>query len=143
MRCTICLDPRVQDVNAALAVRSGRSVAQEYGLGVESMKRHARSHLPPSDPGPTRSDPPTVNPLAELAGALKTRALNGSDAASREYRLVLAAQAEQAAVPAAYDVLRDETWLRLRGLLLRALDDEPAARQKVMAAIREAENPGA
>lgn len=142
MRCTVCIDPRVQEIDSVLAVRSARSTAQEYGLGIESMKRHARMHLDRSarpEPPPAATPRP-ADPLAELGEALKTRALNGSDAASREYRLVLAAQAQQAATPAAYDVLRDESWVRLRALLLRALSDEPVARQKVIDAIREAES---
>lgn len=142
MRCIVCRSPQVQNVDALLATgRSARGIALELGLPIESTKRHARSHTThePSNPQPTQTDP-----LGELVAALRGRALSGSDASqSREYRLALAAQAEQAAAPPTYDVLRDATWLRLRGLLLRALDNEPSARQKVMDAIREAESSGA
>jgi hypothetical protein len=106
------------------------------------MKRHARSHqpaiapVPPDRPAePTAPGEPTrPEPLSELVEHLRKRALNGSDAAAREYRLALAAQTESSAATPTYDVLRDGAWLELRGVILGALD--PKARKKVADAIR-------
>ncbi len=138
MRCQVCLDDRLQAIDAALATgKSARSVANEYGLTPRAMQRHAVSHKP--GPEPAAVPPATVNALAELIEHLRKRALGGSDAAAREYRLALAAQTDQNSAPPVYDVLRDAGWLELRSLLIKALADEPKARKKVMDAIRAAE----
>jgi hypothetical protein len=135
MRCQVCLDSRVQAIDAALATgKSARSLAREFSLSDRAMQRHAVSHKPAPEPV---ASPASVDPLAELIEHLRQRALGGSDAAAREYRLALAAQTDQSAGAPEYDVLRDAGWLALRGLILGALD--PKARKKVMDAIRAAE----
>ena len=76
MRCKVCLDERVQDVDAALAAgRSAHSLAVEFGLPPESMKRHARSHARRFDAPVNR---PGTDPLVELTTALRTPALGAT-----------------------------------------------------------------
>jgi hypothetical protein len=134
MRCKVCLDERVQDVDAALAAgRSAHSLAVEFGLPPESMKRHARSHARRFDAPVNR---PGTDPLVELTTALRTPALGGDTAAAREYRLALHAVAAQSAERPAYNVLIDPEWIALRTAILRALEPYPEARQAVADAIR-------
>jgi len=50
MRCAICDRKDVDEVNAALALRSNREVGAEFGLNRESLRRH-RAHIPVAQPG--------------------------------------------------------------------------------------------
>lgn len=140
--CLICIDPRVQAVDALLAGgRSARSLAIELGLPPEALKRHVRNHQSLHVVSAVIQPPPTgADPLGELVAALRMRALAGSDAASREYRLGLASLAARGAERPDYDVLADARWIRLRTILLDAFADDPAARLRLADAIRRGES---
>lgn len=136
-RCKVCQDARRPEVDQLLAAgRSSRSVAIEFGLPVESMKRHARAHVTDEHAEVPAPPPPSLgDPLAELLGSLRQPALAGKDASlAREYRLALALQQARHAERPTYDVLTDPEWIRLRSLILEALRPFPAA----LAALREA-----
>lgn len=138
IRCTVCQDPRVQTLDSLLAQgRSGRSLAAEFGLSPDAVKRHAKAHAAPRDSG--RRAPSGADPLSELVDALRSRALDGNNSGTvREYRLALAALTERSAERPAYNVLADPEWLRLRDLLLEALEPYPEARLAVADALRGA-----
>ena len=140
--CRICSDDRVQVIDDALAVgRSARSLAVEFDLPPESLKRHVRNHLVTgvasvSAVGSSSSDP---DALDELVAALRERALGGTNSGlAREYRLALNAQTERTAERPAYDVLADPDWVRLQAILTDALAPFPEARQAVADALHEA-----
>lgn len=118
--------------------RSVRSVALEVGLSEDALGRHAKNHLPASR---LASRPPrretlanrvANDPLDELVDALRARALAGSDAASREYRLALQAQsaARHAAAPTR-DLESEPEFIALQTRLLRLLEPFPEAQQIV------------
>lgn len=127
MTCSVCLSQSLPDVDYQLAAgRSSASIAAEFSLGREAVKRHARSHLTVA---PGHAEPPTDDdPLAELVAALRVRALAGSDNASREYRLALAAYQERTTERPTYDVREDPEWIRIRTKTLTVLDQFPEAR---------------
>jgi hypothetical protein len=137
-RCTVCLDPRLADIDHLLAAgRSGRSLAAEFGIGPDAMRRHVRNHVVPTTTVDLAAS--GTDPLAELVDRLRPRALDGSNSGTtREYRLALAALAERSAERPAYDVVSDPEWTRLRTVLLEALADEPAVKLKLADAIRRA-----
>lgn len=128
--CTVCNLPEAGTINALLRDgRSARAVAAELGLSYDALTRHARNHA--SRPLVVRSvaTEPSADPLAELVTALRVRALAGSDAASREYRLALLARenARHAAAPIR-DLASEPEWIELRARLLRLLEPFPDAR---------------
>ncbi len=139
MKCTTCLNPRHQDIDAALiGGRSGPQVAAAFGLSPDSVKRHRRNHMTRAPELPeTPSD--GSDPLGELTAALRLRALAGSDNASREYRLALAAMSQRGQERPAFNVLEDPQWIRLRTKVLDILYNQfPEAR---MALIHAWEDP--
>jgi len=133
--CTVCTHPMSPDIDYELAAgRSSRALAAQYGLGPEAVKRHARNHAAALAP---RADiPAESDPLAELVASLRVRALAGSDAASREYRLALAALAERSSERPAYNVKEDPEWILIRTKMLDALVTFPDARWAVADALR-------
>lgn len=134
--CLTCASPQVQAINALLAAgRSARSLAAEFGLPPESLKRHARNHgVAPATPEQS------TDPLDELVAALRERALGSQNSSfAREYRLAISALSERNAAPPAYDVLRDADWLRLREAMLTALRPYPDAREAIADALRQFE----
>jgi hypothetical protein len=141
--CTVCTLSTAGAVNQSLRDgRSAREVASEFGLSYDALTRHARNHLaavPITGSGDLLGSAlPSRDPLEELTAALRTRALSGSDAASREYRLALAAQtaARHAATP--HRALTDEPeWIALRTIMLKALQPFPEARIAVADALAE------
>lgn len=133
--CATCSDPRLADIDGLLAAgRSARSLAIEFGLPPDSVKRHARNHLARGTVEPRQ---PGADPLDELVAALRTRALSGDPAAAREYRLSMSAQAANRAAPAAPDLVESSEWIDLRTAILGALAAFPEARQAVADAIGE------
>ena len=135
--CTVCNHPQAQDIDFELAAgRSSRALASAYGLGPEAVKRHARNHAP--QPAPITDEPTGADPLDELAASLRTRALAGSDAAAREYRLALAALEDRGNVRPEYNVLEDPEWIRIRTLMLDTLSAYPEAKYAVADALRDA-----
>lgn len=139
-QCSICSDPRVQSVDAALAAgRSARGLAIELGLGPESMKRHAR-HAKERAATPVAAQSPGVDALDELVAALRTRAIGGDTAAAREYRLALAAQTDRSmGKTEPYNVDHDPEWIELRTLLYATLKPHPDAWTAVRDALRARE----
>jgi transposase-like protein len=136
-RCSVCTLPTAGAIREALADgRSARAVADEFGISYDALTRHARNHLADQ---PHPAAPGVADPLEELIAVLRVRALGGSDAASREYRLALAAQtaARQAAAPRRALVDEPE-WRELRAVVLRALAPFPEARVAVANALTEA-----
>jgi hypothetical protein len=135
-RCSVCAAPQRAAIDQLLiGGRSGRSLAVEFGLSIDAMKRHARNHVVPSEELPEL--PPGADPLDELVASLRTAAVTGKNpSAAREYRLVLALQAERRNERPAYDVVADPTWIRLRTVMLDALKPFPEARLAVADALR-------
>lgn len=138
-RCTIDASPQRAAIDQLLlAGRSARSLALEFGLSIDAMKRHARNHVRSIEP-PQNGELPASDPLDELVASLRTAALRGTDpGAAREYRLALAAQTERQAGAPPYEVVTDPQWIRLRGILLAALAPFPEVRTAVADAIRAA-----
>jgi hypothetical protein len=136
--CSVCTRPDAAMLNDELrAGRSARSVALAFGLSDDAVGRHARHHLHRVAP-PVRVARREVaaDPLDELVVALRERALAGSDAASREYRLALQAQsaARHAAAPTR-DLAAEPEWIALRTSMLDALEPFPKARLAIVAAL--------
>jgi hypothetical protein len=137
--CSVCTLPLAGAINEALqAGRSARAVAGEYGLSYYALTRHARNHgsriLPAKVPAARIADP-----LDELTAALRIRALAGNPADTREYRLALAAQsAALHATAPPRSLAAEPEWIALRATMLRALEDHPAARLAIAAALTEA-----
>src|SRR4051812_48545517 len=96
-KCSICKLPTAGKLNAALMEgRSARSVAAEFDVSPASRYRHIASRHPARTAVvqiPVAPDP-GEDALTELIASLRDRALRGSDAAAREYRLALLAQQE-------------------------------------------------
>jgi hypothetical protein len=136
--CTVCNHPSAATIAVSLMEgRSARAVAATYVLSYAAMKRHARNHVTPGSQ-PTH-DPAgaALEPLDELIASLRGRALAGSDAAAREYRLALAAQSQRSsATTPEYNVLEDPEWIKLQRILLDALVPFPEARIAISDAIR-------
>jgi hypothetical protein len=114
-------------------------VALEFGLSDDALGRHARHHVSrPAAPASSRprAAEPAGDPLDELVTALRLRALAGSPADTREYRLALAAQsdARHSAAPQR-DLAIEPEWLALRTAMLAALDGFPEARQALADAL--------
>ena len=132
--CSICRLPSAGVVNDLLrSGRSASSVARDLGLSDDAVGRH-RHHVP-------REAPPSVpangDPLDELVAALRVRALAGSPADTREYRLALAAQADvKHAAPPLRDLATEPDWIELRTLQSEALEPFPEARQAIADALR-------
>jgi len=135
--CSICRQSSAAVINEQLrSGRSSRSVAIEFGLGVDSMERH-RKHLPAEAANAMSpvGDIPT-DPLDEMVNALRPRMLDGHPSLAREYRLALAdrAAAGRAQAPEV-DLASTDDWIRLRDALLEALRPYPEARRAVAGAI--------
>lgn len=146
--CTVCASPARSVIDSQL--QSGRAaarVARDYGLSEDAMGRHVRNrHV--ASAGNERHDAARqksseksdlnagADPLDELIASLRQRALSGSDAASREYRLALQTRADRGAAQPEYDVLRDPEWLDLREIMLDALRPFPEARYAIADALR-------
>lgn len=142
--CTVCRLPSAGSIDALLASgRSVRSLAVELGLSRDALGRHARGHrgrrtASPSSSSPATSDAPP-DPLHELVVALRGRALAGDPGLAREYRLALAAQAdERHAAPPRTDLASEPEWIALRTLMLQALEPYPKARLAVAEALAKA-----
>ena len=138
--CSVCSHRESAAIDALLLTGSTlRSVAVGYDLSEHAVGRHSRGHL--TRPGATPALLPADNndPIEELVGHLRNRALAGSDAAAREYRLILGQlEARNAAAPPR--ALADEPeWIALRARLLAALEPFPEARLAVAAALHETE----
>jgi hypothetical protein len=137
MQCKVCASLNRAAVDAALAAgESARSLAIAFGLSPESMKRHARSHARSVAPAQPAAAADEIDPLVELAAALKARALGGDPNSAREYRLILSALAARGQAPAPPDVLHDPEYVRARTIILEALRPFPAARLAVADALR-------
>ncbi|MGD0248353.1 MAG: hypothetical protein ABSB75_04795, partial [Candidatus Limnocylindrales bacterium] len=142
--CSVCSRSDAGAINVLLDGRSARSVAAEFGLSEDAVQRHAKRHLtkqarPPSDtvnPGTASQPLDPHDPLDELVTALRTRALAGSDSATREYRLALAAQSDaKHAAPPRRDLATEPEWLALRTVMLRALEPFAEARAAIVVAL--------
>jgi hypothetical protein len=133
LRCSVCSSQSLPDVDYQLAAgRSSASIAAEFSLGREAVKRHARNHSKLA-PEPAEAPSDGADPLTELAASLRTRALAGSDNASREYRLALSALAERGLARPAYNVLEDPEWIAIRTETLSILYDQfPEARMALI-----------
>jgi hypothetical protein len=140
-RCTIDASSHRGAIDQLLlGGRSARSIALEFGLSIDAMKRHARNHVRAAEAPPTNGELPVgADALDELVASLRLAALRGTDpSAAREYRLALAAQAERHAEAPPYEVVTDPQWTRLRAILLTALAPFPEARLAVANALRSA-----
>jgi hypothetical protein len=128
--CTVCGRPDAGRINELLrSGRSARAVAGEYAVGYAALTRHARNHLSRPEIANGAADLGDLDPLDELVMTLRARALAGSDAASREYRLALAAQATARHAMAPTRALADsDEWIVLRTTMLKALAPFPGAR---------------
>jgi transposase-like protein len=141
--CSICSRPDAGAVGELLrSGRSVRSVALEFGLSDDALGRHARHHVSrPAAPASShpRAAAPAGDPLDELVQALRVRALAGSPADTREYRLALAAQSDaRHSAPPQRDLATEPEWLALRTAMLAALDGFPEARQALADALGDA-----
>ncbi len=105
----------------------------QFRLGDRAMQRHASQHAPAR----SVASGDATDAFAELTEATREPALRGSNAGmTREYRLLLEAQAKRSAVAVPYNVLTDPEWLALRTRILRALEPFPEARAAVAEALR-------
>ena len=133
--CTVCALPTAGAIAELLrSGRSARAVAAEFGLSYDAVTRHARNHVAkrPSTPVPDSG----ADPLDELVKALRVRALAGSPADTREYRLALAAQSDlRHSAPPQHDLATEPEWIELRARMLHALEPFPEARAAIVAAI--------
>jgi hypothetical protein len=138
--CSVCSRPNAGLINQFLLEgRSARSLAAEFELSADAVERHRNRHLPAGALGgfvSSRRARSTGDPLAELISSLRARALSGSDAAAREYRLALAAQSDaKHAAPPSRDLETEPEWIRVRSTLLEALWPFPEARVAAAAAL--------
>jgi hypothetical protein len=135
--CSICTRPDAGAINELIrAGRSALSVASEFGAGHRALLRHAANHGIAAVPNRPATPRASGDPLDELVGALRARALAGDAAAAREYRLALAAQAAtHHAIGAQRELAAEPEWIDLRGRILFALEPFAEARLAVAAAL--------
>ena len=141
-QCHVCTHPSVATIDTLLeAGRSARSLAREFGLGYESVKRHNRNHGPMR--GRPRTDTPSTaptggDPLVVLVESLRVRAEKTSNPGMvREYRLaLLAQQAARATAPLECPPLAEsDEWKEFREVLVKVLEPFPDAEAAVRVAI--------
>jgi len=135
--CTVCSLPLAGAINELLrGGRSARAIAADFGVGYDALTRHSRNHVVKrAAPVPESVD----DPLDELVVALRVRALAGNPSDTREYRLALAAQADvRHAAPPSRDLASEPEWIRIRTMMLAALDPFPEARIAIATALSAA-----
>lgn len=157
--CTICAHRERAAIDEALATRTGslRSVAAQFGVSLTSLRRHAETHLPAQLVRAAEAQEVAhggsllaqvhhlhARALALLATAESANDRTGAIQAIREARgcIELLAKMEgqlREREAATVNVLVAPDWVRLRGVILAALRDDPEAAQRVAAALINAE----
>lgn len=154
--CSVCGDPRRPALEEELARPNRRSYAlledSFRGLKADAIRRHHLAHIAPAPPG--LIPPPGPKKASDVVGLgetleLMTTALLEDASQSGSFRdaanaLRVGLETHgallklHAARPPEFDPLRDEVLRRLVEAIGRALDDLPEARERVLAAMREA-----
>lgn len=137
--CSVCIHPERRSIDAALREgKSARSVGRQHDLGYNAVNRHRANHLLQAiDESTTDIDLADVaDPLSELILALRRRALAGSDAAAREYRLALLAQVDaRRAIEPKRNLIDDPEFIEIANKIIAALEPYPEARRAVVAVL--------
>lgn len=153
--CTICTHPDRQAIDQAMVEgQSFRTIAHQWGVSIDALKRHKRDHLPQTlvqahqaaqvangDDLLSRIETLQQKTLAILSKAESngdhTLALKAIAEARRNLELLAELTHELNRSPQV-NVLLSPDWVRLRSLILAALLPYPEARQRVAAALLEA-----
>jgi hypothetical protein len=153
--CTICTHPDHQAIDQALVEgQSFRTIAHQWGVSIDALKRHKRDHLPQTlaqahqaaqvangDDLLGRIETLQQKTLAILSKAESngdhTLALRAIAEARRNLELLAELTHELNRNPQV-NVLLSPDWVRLRSLILAALLPYPEARQRVAVALLEA-----
>lgn len=141
-KCSVCRSPDLEAIHAALVGgQSVRKIEQQYGVSKSAVERHANTcaaELLREARGDRAAD--VGGKLdAELAGIIAdTRAVLDQARATKDWRLVLQAIARieqqlalrarieggaaSVAVNVTVNLAQSEEWMKLRGVILAALD---------------------
>ncbi len=155
--CTVCAHRERVAIDAALvAGQSYRSIALQFALGPMAVARHAQKHLLPSLAKAREAEEianadqllAQVRDLHARTLAILAEAEDSGDKrtalqAIREARgnlELLAKLLGQLAAQPTINVLLMPEWVRVRSVLLNALEPYPQARETVAQALLEAEN---
>jgi hypothetical protein len=154
--CTICSHPKRPAIDAALVSGTpNRSIAAQYHLTEQAVRRHKADHLPAALAQAQAAEEVSaadkllaeVERLHQLALSILAKAGHAGDlrtalAGIREARGCLELEAkirgEIASAPTV-NVLVSPDWLRLRAVILLALAPYPEARIALASALVEAE----
>ena len=162
--CSVCDDPRRPAIEAELRSPARKSYPQLADvfrpLSSQAIRRHHLSHLaaglapvalPTTGVAAPGAEPASAVDIVQFGRQLEAMTLElvkevAQDGDFRDVAnaLRVGLQTHQqlmkayAARPPEFDPLRDATIIAVRDLVLGALEDEPAARAKVLAAFRKA-----
>lgn len=150
--CTICTHADRQAIDRALVEgQSFRTIAHQWGVSLDALKRHKRDHLPPSlakahQAAQIAHGDDLLSRIEELQR--KTLIILAEAEANGDHALALKAIAEarrnlellaelthELNRNPQVNVLLSPDWVRVRSLILAALLPYPEARQKVAEAL--------
>ncbi len=157
--CSVCTHPDRRQIDGAIVEGvSHRDVARQFGLGRNAIDNHAERHLPATltrsaevaevihaddlltevRARERRAD--DLGRQAERAGDLRTalQALREWRGLA-EFRAKVAGELDERAV---INVMMSPQWIEVRRVLIDALQDHPAARVAVAAALYQLEGSG-
>lgn len=153
--CTICSHPNRDEIDRALVDGvSFRTIAHQWGVSADALKRHKKDHLPAAlaqakqaaqvangDDLLSRIEALQQKTLSILSKAESqgdnVTALKAIAEARRNLELVAELTHELNRSPQV-NILISPEWVRLRSVILAALLPYPEARQRVAAALLEA-----
>jgi hypothetical protein len=163
--CTVCASPNRDLIESALAIgRTQAAVAKAYGVHYGAVQRHAKNHAnkalakvagPELHSTPVQTGTEVVEDrrpaIEQLTDKLReTQAVYARAAAGGNLTAALVALKQEAVLieqiarlrgefvpppPKIVDLTTTSEWVKLRSKILKALEDDPDAKQKVADAL--------